>query len=89
MDPLTKRRLGTLVVFLVAAPWAYLAGGCESGYGIFGFASGFIFSIGVFRLIDDRALARDRDETLKRFLRPRFDEERFGGWRPHGRRTNG
>lgn len=85
MDPLTKRRLGTLVVFLVALPWAYMAGGCDSGYGIFGFTSGFIFSIGVFRFIEDRRLLRERDEVMRRFIRPRFDPQTMGGWKDHDR----
>lgn len=86
MDPLTTRRLGTLIVFLISAAQVAWANTFAPVATVAIFSAGIVFGVGIVRFIDDRKVARDRDEVMERFLRPRFDKDTFGGWRSHGRR---
>jgi hypothetical protein len=82
MDPLNRRHVGTLVVMVVALAWAMVAHSCP-WEAVAGFASGFAAAIGTLRFIEDVGRRRERDEAMRRFVRPRYDKDGFGGWRPH------
>jgi len=82
MDPLTRRDLLTLVILGCGAANAasiYVLPATE----IHAAAAGFCLALAAVMLKERGRITRTRNDVLRRFIRPRFDEDNFGGWRRH------
>ena len=72
MDPLTKRNVGTLTVLALGVLAATDAQLFPEAVEVHAAVAGVCLAVGILRFIDDRRIARERNEVLRRFLRPRF-----------------